>query len=455
MKNCRKNSIAFGGGAYGDEGKGRLVDKFVCDYAKKGPVIVYRDNGGANARHTVEFETGERVALHQLPSGVFIKGATVVLGKGMVLHPGDLTEEIHMVQKAGRGKLFSKILIDEMAVLSLDTHRAFESVLKEWQEGSRGSTGRGISPAYADILLRHPLRMRDLFAFDQEKFRKHFRLYKAFVKGLGKELEEVGVAALGKDVKQCVGSEDAFIKCLKKQRKELVDHIQNVYAFVDKTWHNDKYGYVFEKGQGVGLSPDWGVYPDVTASDTTFEGIFASTEGIVEPETIAYRASVIKATYMSSVGARVLPTKMDEELASKIREDAKEYGATTKRPRGIAYIDIPTLKYFAKVGRANCLVLTHMDIVYPKTPIKVCVRYEINGKNAPYRPDQMYLNSVKPKYIELKTWDREDVSKAKRGGDLPKNAKSYLDFISEQVGVLILAITTGPKREQGIMLKSL
>ncbi len=209
------------------------------------------------------------------------------------------------------------------------------------------------------------------------------------------------------------------------------------------------------KGQAVGLSSDWGVYPDITASNTTFEGIFASTEGVVEPDTIAYRASVIKATYMSSVGSRVLPTKMDAELANKIREDAKEYGATTKRPRGIAYIDIPTLKYFAKVGKATCLVLTHMDIVYPKTPIKVCIRYEIKGKTVPYRPDQVYLDSVTPKYVELKTWDKEEISRAKKSSAIPKNAASYLNFISKHIGLPILAITTGPKREQGIMFNLL
>lgn len=448
----RKNSFAFGGGAYGDEGKGRIVDKYVSDWAKKGEVVVYRDNGGANAGHTVEFEDGQRVALHQLPSGVFVSGVRVIAGKGMVLHPGDLVEEINQVKQVSGGKLKSEIVIDEMAVLSLDTHRAFEAVLKEWQEGGKGATGRGIGPAYADVLLRHPLRMRDLARFDEEKIRKHYQLYDALIKGLGSNLAEVLVPSLGKDEKLPVGSIENFVNGLKESRDQLIPYIAGVYDLIKEKWADERCAFVFEKGQAVGLDPRFGVYPDVTASDTTFGGILMSTEGIVFPEQIELRAATIKATYMSSVGIRRLPTMMEEGLANRIREDAHEYGATTKRPRGIAYLDLPTIKYFGSVGQANCLVLTHMDIVYPNVPIKVCVGYEINGKSVGYRPDQDYLNLVTPRYVELPTWDKEKVNQTKSTKDLPVEAIKFLDFVSEQTGLRVHMITTGPKREQGFIL---
>lgn len=447
----RKNSFAFFGGAYGDEGKGRIVDKYVNDYAKRGPVVVYRDNGGANAGHTVEFEDGRRVALHQIPSGVFVKNATVILGKGMVLHPADFLEEAEQVKEVSGGELRAKILIDEMAVLSLDTHRAFEAVLKEWEEGGRGSTGRGISPAYADVLLRHPLRVRDLANFSEEKINRHYLLYESLVAGLGRKLAETLVPGLGKEEKVPVGTKEEFVSKLHDQSQKVLPYVADVSNFLREKWADEEMTFVFEKAQAVGLDPRYGVYPDVTSSDTTLGGILSSTEGVINPEEIEVRAGVIKATYMSSVGTRKLPTVMEETLATRIREDANEYGATTRRPRGIVYLDLPALEFFSRVGLGNCLVLTHMDIVYPKVPIKICVGYELDGKPASYRPDQEFLNKVTPKYIEMATWDKNEISQAKNLADLPREAKKFLDFVAKKIGKSVLMITTGPKREQGII----
>jgi adenylosuccinate synthase len=450
----RKNSFAFCGGVYGDEGKGRIVDQYVSDYRSKGPVVVYRDNGGSNAGHTVEFADpkdptrSHRIALHQLPSGVLFKEAVVVLGKGMVLHPGDLLSEFEEVIKAA-GKIQAKVKIDEMAVLTLDTHRAFEAVLKDWQSGGKGSTGRGISPAYADVLLRHPLRMRDLATFDKKVLTKHYQMYEAFVKGLGRELAEVEVPTLEGKVRK-VGSLKSFLSTLKKQAEQLRTHVEDVGPFLRRSWGDKKTTFIFEKSQAIGLDPRWGVYPDVTASDTTFDGIFSATEGIIDPDEIGVRAAVIKATYMSSVGIRVLPTMMEEALAHRIREDAHEYGATTKRPRDIAYLDLPALRYFIKVGRVTHLALTHMDIVYPDVPVKICIAYKKNGKEVGYRPDQEYLNQVKPVYTTLPTWDQMAVQQAKTRAQLPKEARQFLKYLEKEIGVPVLLITTGPKREQGI-----
>lgn len=450
MAKVRKNSFAFGGGAFGDEGKGRVVDKFVSDFAKKKPVVVYRDNGGSNAGHTVEFESGERLALHQLPSGVFVPKAIVLLGRGMVLHPADLLAEISQVESIMGEEVKNRVQIDEMAVLSLDTHRAFEAVLKQWQEGGRGATGRGIAPAYADILLRHPLRASDLVSFDKEKFRAHFRFYAALISGLGEKLESLLVPRLTGE-KVLVGTEKEFLDRLKEESSHLAPYIGETFEKLKKNWVDEKVVFVFEKAQGVGLDARYGVYPDVTASDVTFRGIFSSTEGIVSPEEIAVRAAVIKATYMSSVGSRNLPTEMEESLASRIREDAHEYGATTKRPRGIAYLDLPALKFFARVGEVNALVLTHLDIVYPGVPIKVCTAYKIDGQEVSYRPYQSFLDKVRPQYIELPSWDCRKVSQAKTREELPQEALNFLDFISRELGLPIVMVTTGPKREQAIL----
>ncbi|HCC84931.1 MAG TPA: hypothetical protein DEP87_04600, partial [Candidatus Pacebacteria bacterium] len=184
------------------------------------PVVVYRDNGGANAGHTVEFASGKRISFHQLPSGVFVAGATIVLGKEMVIHPGDLLAELVEIQAITDTTDRAEIKLDEMAILSLDTHRAFEGVLKQWQSGGKGATGRGISPAYADVLLRHPLRVRDLINFDKVKLTTHYKMYAALIKGLGQKLATQAVATLAGPT-QAVGSLNEFLARLKTQAKAL------------------------------------------------------------------------------------------------------------------------------------------------------------------------------------------------------------------------------------------
>lgn len=452
MQKVRKYSVAFCGGAFGDEGKGRIVDEFVNAYSqKKAKVIVYRDNGGSNAGHTVEFGD-KRLALHQLPSGIFNRRATVVLGKGMVLHPEDLIEELNQAA-AVAGSEMAKVLIDEMAVLCLPTHRAYEAALKIWQEGGRGATGRGIGPAYADFYLRQPLRMRDLMDFRKEALVSHYRLYKALLKGLNLDIEKILVPVLGKNDPVEVGSEDVFLRQLKKQSQKLGELISDVTDMIHKNWNGNKCAFVFEKAQAIGLDPRWGVYPDVTSSDTTFDGIRMSTEGIIDPDLIEKKVAVIKATYMSSVGKRKIPTLISGTLADRIREDAGEYGATTKRPRDIAYLDLPALTYFAKVGGVNALVLTHMDIVYPDKPVRICTKYLYRNREVSYRPDQEFLLKVKPVYKDFEPWDKSELQQAKNYQEIPRQAKKYLRYVSEAYKLPILLITTGPKRHQTIYIR--
>jgi adenylosuccinate synthase len=196
----------------------------------------------------------------------------------------------------------------------------------------------------------------------------------------------------------------------------------------------------------------YGVYPDVSVSDTTFGGIFSATEGIIDPADIKMRAAVIKATYMSSVGTRILPTVMDDVQANKIREDAFEYGATTKRPRGIAYLDIPALKFFKIAGGINSHILTHMDVVYPDQPVQVCVSYTRNGITAGYRPDQTYLLGVRPVYEQFRPWDKKSIQSARKYQDIPDEAKLFLKAISRLLDTKIILITTGPQRDQSITI---
>jgi adenylosuccinate synthase len=206
--------------------------------------------------------------------------------------------------------------------------------------------------------------------------------------------------------------------------------------------------FVFEGAQGIGLDARWGVYPDITASDPTYDGITHSTEGIIRAGEIAVRAGAIKATYTSSVGARRLPTQMPEGEAHRIREDAHEYGATTRRPRDIAYLDLPCLRFFAQVSDMNALVLTHLDIAYPDMPIRVCTHYtDASGEVAPYRPDQRYLDSITPHYLDLPGWDGQAAQGVRSREALPSAALQYIAFLTQALGCTPLMATTGPQRE--------
>jgi adenylosuccinate synthase len=412
-------------------------------------VLHCRDNGGSNAGHTVE--VGDvKIALHQLGAGVMQKGCTAILGKEMVLHPDDLVLEIGEVLRAAKSKTIpAHLKIDEMAGLCLDTHRAFEAVLKMRSSGSKGATGRGIAPAYADVIYRHPLRMRDLMAKDwRKKLGSHYQFYTDLVSGFGFSLAELEVPRLDGTILQ-VGSEGEFLTRLMKAKKILGSYVGPVHNLVAKIWQSEM-PVVFEKAQALGLDKRWGVYPDVTASNCSFDGILSSTEGEVIPTEISARVATIKATYSSSVGSRKLPTLVTGKLAKKIREDAHEYGATTKRPRDIAQIDLPMMDFLFKTSGVEQVAITHLDIAYPNEPIKICVGYKLNGKVVGYRPDQVYLDKVEPIYIELPSWGGAKLQEARKIGDLPKEALQYLAFITQALGVGLFMVTVGPKREQTI-----
>lgn len=444
----RANSVAIVGGVLGDEGKGRVTDEFTYEFLRNHKqVIHYRDNGGANAGHTIEIKN-TKIVLHQIGSGIMQKGCTVILGKGMVLHPIDLLKEIQLVKKAANGKVPANLVIDEMATLSLDTHRAYETALK-MRLGDTGSTGRGIATAYADLLYRHPLRMKDLLSRGyRQSLSDHYQRYADTIKGLGYDMSKIAVTRLKED-DQPVGNEKDFIEILTEARKILKIYTKPAYEIIQKEW-NSTTPFVFEKAQAMGLDAKWGTYPDVTASDCTLEGIKSSTEGIVQPERIAIKSAVIKATYTSSVGKRRMPTEIKNKLATRIRKDANEYGATTGRPRDILYIDLPMISFLFENGKIDYLVMTHMDISYPDTPIRVCIDYKLKGKSVPYRPDLNYLEQVEPVYFDLPSWDGASLQGVSKISDLPQEALKYIAFISKALNTQILMITNGPKRHQSI-----
>lgn len=454
-KNRRANSVAVIGALFGDEGKGRITDELTDYFLNKKhfkEVVMYRDNGGANAGHTISYN-GDKISLHQIGSGILHKGCYVILGKGMVIHPSDLVEEIAEIKEVfGFKELPSTLMIDEMAVLSLDTHRAFEASLKAESSkslGSGASTCRGISPAYADVLYRFPLRVRDLYRRNwKDLFSEHYKRYSKWISGMGFKIEGIEIQRY-KGRKYTIQSEEAFLKDLEKARKFLKPFIFDVHDFLKEKWGSDT-PFIFEKAQAVGLDYRWGVYPDISASNCCLDGITYSTQGVINAEDISARLGVIKSTYSSSVGKRVLPTQMEKKYTQRIRDDANEYGATTGRPRDIHYLDLVMLKYLCKVSGIEELVFTHMDVIY-KEPVKVCIGYRKDKKKVEYRPDQEYLYGLKSVYKEFKPWDCEGLKDIKSYNKLEKNLTQFIKYISEQTDTNPAMLTYGPDRNQTLI----
>ena len=452
----RPNSVAVIGAFFGDEGKGRITDE-IADYflnkRKFKKIILYRDNGGANAGHTISFN-GKKISLHQIGSGILHKGCQVVLGKGMVIHPGDLLDEISEIKQVfGFKQLPANLLIDKMAVLSLDTHRAFEVVLKNPSSeslGSSASTDRGISPAYADILFRFPLRVRDLLDSDWEKvISEHYDRYEMWIRGMSAHIEDINIHRFkGKKLK--IGGKVGFINHLARSRDLIKPYVFDVYDFIKESWFTDT-PFIFEKAQAVGLDYRWGVYPDISASNCCLDGIAYSTEGVVRPKDISARLGVIKSTYSSSVGKREVPTLMEDHYAKIIRENANEFGATTGRPRDILHLDLVMLKYFCAVSEIEELVFTHMDVVYDE-PIKICVAYKKDGKITEYRPDQEHLKNVEPVYKWFNPWKSNSFDQVNVYENLPQPAKEFIEFVCSYTETKPALLTYGADRNKTMII---
>jgi adenylosuccinate synthase len=288
--------------------------------------------------------------------------------------------------------------------------------------------------------------MRDLVSRSwKRRFSDHYDLYSDWTRGMGFDISKIKVNRFNTDPVY-VGSKEDFLSNLERIRSELKGYVSPMFEYIKKNWESDT-PFVFEKAQGVGLDYRWGVYPDVTSSDCTVGGITYSTEGVIDANDISSRIGVIKSTYTSSVGNRKLPTFMDEKLAKRIRDDANEYGTTTGRPRDIAYMDLPMLKYICKVGGIEELAFTHMDIVYDE-PVKVAIEYIKDGKKSYYRPDQIHLDGIKAKYKEFKQWNGDRF----KDGIIPKNAQKFMEYISSYTDTTPVMITYGPNRSDTLIL---
>ena len=452
----RPNVISIEDAFFGDSGKGSITAKFNQQLNKDKRLVTMRFNGGANAGHET-LADGKLVVTHQVPSGIISAGATCIITRGMVVHPADLVTEIDDLTILFGGALPGKLHMDERVPLTLDTHRALEGALKSVTSGGAGSTGRGIATGYASFYERVAVTLKDLLAEDwEDTLTAHYALYRSLVCGFpgDRDLSEYTVNTYknGKTELQEVGNLKTFLTRLAEARARLRPYASSdIYAILRDAWEDPSIPITLEGAQGAGIDPYHGVYPDVTASRPMSRNINDATYNIVEPSRIYYRTAVCKATYMSSVGIRVLPTVRDAGAETWIQEAFDEVGRSTGRLRDIYPISIPIATYLRKAAGYRFLIATHLDASKENLPIKVITHYtnKDSGQETPYFPYQDHLDRLNAHSIELSGWNTDVVKVARSHAELPRDARAYLAFLSKSIAPVIMA-TYGPDLEDYI-----
>lgn len=417
------------GAQWGDEGKGKVVDLL----SKEADYVV-RYQGGANAGHTLEFDE-KKIVLHLIPSGIFNGDATCIIGNGVVIDPHALLEEIKEVEELG-GNLRDRLKISKAAHVILPYHQLLDQVKEEHRgDDAIGTTGRGIGPAYVSKVSRVGIRMSDLFHPEQLR-----------------EKVQTNIADINEALRHIYKHDpieaDPIIDDLLEIADKLCPYISNTSALLHEAIEDDK-NILLEGAQGSLLDVDHGTYPFVTSSCPTAGG--ACTGSGISPIAIDKVMGISK-TYCTRVGNGPFPTELNDKLGEQLREAGKEFGATTGRPRRCGWIDLVALKYAVRVNGMNELTLTKIDILNDFEEIKLCTEYIIDGKSTDIFPlDLPDIDSLEPKYETLPGWQQslEDCNSFK---DLPTNAKNYLEFIQDYLGVELTILSKGPKRSETILV---
>ena len=421
-------AIVVVGAQWGDEGKGKIVDYVAASFD-----YVARYAGGHNAGHTVIYD-GRRFVLQLIPCGILRPGRQAVIGSGVVVDPAALIAELDSLEQSGID-VNGRLHISNRAHLILPFHRQMEKAAEAARGSARiGTTSRGIGPAYEDKMARHGLRVCDLM--DAERFREKLGR-------LACEKDKLFRAAYGAELEAgCV-------------IEEYLAHAERVRPFVTDTSLllnnalDQGRSVLFEGAQGTMLDIDHGTYPFVTSSNATSGG--ACTGLGVAPTRVTGVMGITKA-YTTRVGSGPFPTEMPELEAEQMRNRGNEFGAVTGRPRRCGWLDLALLRYSVMVNGISSLVVTKLDVLDMQREIQVCVGYRYKGSTLREMPAAAEdLAKVTPEYRALPGWlaSTEGVRDAAR---LPAAAADYLRFISEQLGVEIGMISTGPERDAGIVV---
>jgi adenylosuccinate synthase len=424
-----KNVVVLGT-QWGDEGKGKVVD-LLTDTAK----YVVRYQGGHNAGHTLVIN-GEKTVLHLIPSGVLRDNVKCLIGNGVVLCPKALMTEIKMLEERDV-PVRERLLISDACPLILPYHNALD-LAREKARGSKaiGTTGRGIGPAYEDKVARRGLRVGDLFNAE------------TFAIKLKEIMEYHNFTLTNYYQVEAVSYEEVLAEAL-SMRDVIIGMVADIAELLDQARHNGE-KIMFEGAQGTLLDIDHGTYPYVTSSNTTAGGV--STGCGFGPRHIDYVLGITKA-YTTRVGSGPFPTELNDEIGNHLGTVGHEFGATTGRERRCGWFDAIAMHRAIQVNSVTGFCLTKLDVLDGLEQLKICVGYQTPSGDVVKVPPTAAegYEEVTPVYETLPGWSEKTYG-ATSIEALPANAIAYIKRIEEITGVPVDIISTGPDRNETIIL---
>jgi len=425
----RGRTAVIVGAQWGDEGKGKVVDVLTQTFQ-----IVARYAGGHNAGHTVVIN-GKKFILQLVPGGILRPECTNVIGNGVVLDPLAFLKEVAALRDLGV-KVEGNLFISNRAQVILPYHRMMELGSENAPGRVKiGTTSRGIGPAYEDKMGRRGLRVADLL--DTELLRTH-------IENACREKNMIAHALFNSEPLDA----DKMFKEYSAAAEQVAPFVRDTALLLNRALAEGK-SIVFEGAQGTMLDIDHGTYPFVTSSSATSGGAVTGTG--VPPTSIDTVIGISKA-YCTRVGGGPFPSELKDAQGEELRKRGNEYGAVTGRPRRTGWIDLPQLRYAGIINGISWLVVTKLDVLDHLTEIPICVGYKINGKETDEAPAQACgYDKIECVYRKMPGW-AAPTQGIRTLEALPKAAREYLALIEKETGARVGMISTGPDREQTILV---
>jgi adenylosuccinate synthase len=425
----RGKTAVIVGAQWGDEGKGKIVDVLSHNFS-----VVARYAGGHNAGHTVIIQ-GKKFVLQLVPCGVLRDGCRAVIGNGVVLDPMAFLKEVGKLREAGV-KVDGNLFVSNRAHVILPYHRMIEMGAENAPGRVKiGTTSRGIGPAYEDKMGRRGLRVADLL---------DSTLLKATIENACHEKNMIAHALFNSEPID----PEAMYREYAEAAEKVAPFVTDTALLLNKAIASGE-SVMFEGAQATMLDIDHGTYPFVTSSSASAGGAVIGTG--VPPNAIQTVIGITKA-YCTRVGSGPFPTEIQGPLAEDLRKRGMEYGAVTGRPRRCGWIDLPLLRYAQMINGVNWWVVTKLDVLDVLDEVPVCVGYKVKGKKFDSIPALATgFEQVEAVYEKMPGW-KKSTEGAASFDDLPKKAQEYLRFIERESGAKIGMVSTGPERDQTMLL---
>jgi adenylosuccinate synthase len=409
---------------WGDEGKGKIVDVLAPRYQ-----VVARFQGGPNAGHTLEFD-GIKHVLHQIPSGIFRSDIQNIIGNGVVLDAIVFKKEVENLAKYNLD-LAGNLFVSKKASLILPTHALLDAAYERSKGDSKiGSTLRGIGPTYQDKIARLGLRVGDVLSPNfAAKYKKLVDAHKVILDFYSFDYASV--------LPQAEENFFAAIEFMKQFTMVDSEYMINEAMAEGKT-------VLAEGAQGSLLDIDFGSYPFVTSSTTMAAG--ACTGLGIAPSAVGEVFGIFKA-YCTRVGSGPFPTELLEETGEKMRQEGREFGATTGRPRRCGWLDLPALKYAIMINGVTQLIMMKVDVLTVFDTIRVCTQYRLpDGTLTDQLPYDLCDDTVEPIYKDFAGW-QQSLDGIRDFDAIPEQLMAYVKFLEAELQLPITFISTGPDRE--------